>query len=208
MSATIECRPNGPYLVKGEVALVNSRGEAIAAEAVFALCRCGGSANKPFCDGTHKKNGFSGARTGDGGDDRVRSYRGARIVIHDNRSLCAHAGLCTDGLPAVFREEGSPWIEAGAAGAEAILETVSKCPSGALSCEVDGAPVPAPERPPAILVGKDGPYSVTGGVTLVDARWGDGASREHYTLCRCGASKNKPFCDGSHWDAHFSDDRN
>jgi len=49
---------------------------------------------------------------------------------------------------------------------------------------------------------------VTGSVALVDARWGEGASREHYTLCRCGASKNKPFCDGSHWDARFTDDRN
>ncbi len=208
MSATIEGKPNGPYLVKGEIALENSKGEALAAEAVFALCRCGGSANKPFCDGTHKKNGFSGARATDASNDRVESYRAARIVIHDNRSLCAHAGFCTEGLAAVFREEGTPWIDANGANAQAILETVRKCPSGALSCEIDGAPAPDPARAPAITVGKDGPYRITGSVTLVDARWGEGASREHYTLCRCGASKNKPFCDGSHWDAGFTDDRN
>jgi len=208
MSATIECRPNGPYLVKGEVALANSKGEAIATEATFALCRCGGSASKPFCDGTHKKNGFSGARLSDGANDRVNTYRGAGVVIHDNRSLCAHAGYCTDGLPAVFREDGSPWIDAGGAGAQAVLETVRKCPSGALSCEIDGVAAPEMTRPPSITVGKDGPYMVAGGVALADARWGEGASREHYTLCRCGASKNKPFCDGSHWDARFTDDRN
>ena len=197
MSATIECRPNGPYRVKGEVALANSKGERIATEAVFALCRCGGSANKPFCDSTHKKNGFSGARISDGSNDRVTTYRTATIAIHDNRSLCSHAGYCTDGLPAVFREEGEPWIEPDGAEARAILEAVRKCPSGALSCEVEGAAAAMPVRPAAITVGKDGPYQVTGGIELVDARWGERASREHYTLCRCGTSKNKPFCDGS-----------
>jgi CDGSH-type Zn-finger protein len=208
MSTTIECRPNGPYVVKGEPALENSKGEAIAAEAVIFLCRCGGSANKPFCDGTHKRNGFSDARLSDGGNDRVKSYRAGTIVIHDNRSLCSHVGYCTDGLPAVFRDDASPWIDPGGASAAAILETVRKCPSGALSCEIDGAPAPQVARPPTITVSKDGPYMVTGSVALADARWGQGASPEHYTLCRCGASKNKPFCDGSHWDARFTDDRN
>jgi len=51
---TIECRQNGPYLVKGLEALRNSRGDGIPTKPVMALCRCGGSANKPFCDGTHK----------------------------------------------------------------------------------------------------------------------------------------------------------
>jgi CDGSH-type Zn-finger protein len=54
-------------------------------------------------------------------------------------------------------------------------------------------------------VTKDGPYAVSGGIELAGVSFGDGASQEHYTLCRCGASKNKPFCDGSHWDAGFKD---
>jgi len=59
---SIECRIDGPYLVKDLQALANSKDEPIACKSVMALCRCGGSATKPFCDGTHKQNGFSGAR--------------------------------------------------------------------------------------------------------------------------------------------------
>ena len=64
------------------------------------------------------------------------------------------------------------------------------------------------ERPPAIFVSKNGPYVVTGGPELVGEPRGEGASEEHYTLCRCGGSKNKPFCDGSHWHIEFEDDKN
>ena len=63
-----------------------------------------------------------------------------------------------------------------------------------------------PEQTPAIQATKDGPYKVTGGIKLSGQEWDDGASHEHYTLCRCGASKNKPFCDGTHWDIGFRDD--
>jgi CDGSH-type Zn-finger protein len=56
-----------------------------------------------------------------------------------------------------------------------------------------------------ITVTNDGPYAVTGGVELAAVPFGDGASREHYTLCRCGGSKNKPFCDGTHWSIGFKD---
>jgi CDGSH-type Zn-finger protein len=56
-----------------------------------------------------------------------------------------------------------------------------------------------------VTVTDHGPYTVTGAVELAGAKFGEGASREHFTLCRCGASKNKPFCDGSHWDAGFRD---
>src|SRR5204863_1038992 len=111
---------DGPLLVSGGVRILDAEGAVLYEGEKAALCRCGGSANKPFCDGTHKKNGFSGARLSDGGDDRVKSYRSGRIVIHDNRSLCSHVGYCTDGLPAVFRDDATPWIEANGASAEAI----------------------------------------------------------------------------------------
>lgn len=51
----------------------------------------------------------------------------------------------------------------------------------------------------------DGPYAVTGGVELIGVKMGEGASCEHYTLCRCGGSKNRPFCDGTHWTIEFKD---
>ena len=208
MPTTLRCVPDGPYLVQGVVALRDSRGVTLPAEGSFALCRCGGSRNKPFCDGTHGKIGFSGARLSDGSDDRLVSYRGAAITIRDNRSICAHAGFCTEGLPPVFRENAQPWIEAGGAPAAAAVETIRKCPSGALSYTVDGLEPRTESREPAITVTKDGPYAIVGGVDLLDTPWGQGASREHYTLCRCGASRNKPFCDGTHWAIGFRDEKN
>ena len=96
---TIECTPNGPYLVKNLKIEILARRRPPTTP-VIALCRCGGSANKPFCDGTHKRNGFSSARLSDGSAERRDDYRGRRITIHDNRALCAHAGHCTEGLPA------------------------------------------------------------------------------------------------------------
>lgn len=203
--SVIECKENGPYLVKGLEVLTDAGGNAIAAKPVMALCRCGGSANKPFCDGTHAKNGFSGERLSDGANDRRDSYVGKAITIHDNRALCAHAGICTDTLASVWRMNEEPWIDPDGAAAEAIIEVVRACPSGALSYSVGGEEAAAPDRAPAIMVSKDGPYHVTGGIALADANWGGGASRERFALCRCGASKNKPFCDGSHWHVGFRD---
>ncbi len=202
---TIECKEDGPYIVKGLHRLASATGDAVATKSVIALCRCGASANKPFCDGTHAKNGFSGARESDGSNDRRDTYVGEKITIHDNRAACAHAGVCTDRLADVWRMGQEPWIDPDGAPAEAIVEVIRACPSGALSYSIDGKEAAPPRESPAITVSKDGPYHVTGGVELADAPWGEGVSRSHYALCRCGASRNKPFCDGSHWDAGFKD---
>jgi CDGSH-type Zn-finger protein len=203
---TIECRPNGPYLVKNLDELLGTRGDRIETQPVIALCRCGGSANKPFCDSTHKKNGFSGAKLDDRAADRRDSYPAPRITVHDNRSICAHAGHCSDGLPAVFKTKAEPWIDPGGAIADQIAETVRSCPSGALSYTLDGVEGGDTQRPPCITVVKDGPYNVVGSVRLLEQPRAQGASTEHYTLCRCGGSKNKPFCDGTHWQIGFKDD--
>lgn len=204
---TITPTPNGPYVVKELEHFTNRKG-AIQTKESMALCRCGGSANKPFCDGTHAKNGFSSARAADRVPDARDDYAGQRVTIHDNRGICAHAGHCTDGLASVFRLKQEPWIEPDGASAEEIIATVRRCPSGALSYTVDGVEHRDREGPPAIYVAPDGPYIVTGAPALVDTERAQGASTEHYTLCRCGGSKNKPFCDGSHWHNQFSDDKN
>ena len=202
-SPTIECKENGPYIVKGLDEMTSPAGEPIPAKPVMALCRCGGSARKPFCDGTHAKNGFSGDRLSDGSNDRRDTYTGMAITIHDNRGLCAHAGICTDRLAAVWRLGEEPWIDPDGASAEAIVEVIQACPSGALGYSIGGEESNSPDRGPTIAVSKDGPYHVTGGVELVGAAGSESASRARFALCRCGASKNKPFCDGSHWDVGF-----
>jgi CDGSH-type Zn-finger protein len=175
---------------------------------VLALCRCGCSTTKPFCSGMHKEIGFDSANLRDDSLDRRVDYPGDGITIHDNRGICAHSGFCTDNLPGVWRLKQEPWIDPHGAAADEIAAVVRMCPSGALSYSVGGVELRDREDAPAILVSRNGPYFVTGAIELVDAPWGDGASREHYTLCRCGQSKNKPFCDGSHWAAQFSDPLN
>ncbi len=199
--------PSGPLAYESEpaVALRRTGGPDLSREKKVALCRCGGSRNKPFCDGTHAKIGFSDRNLADPKKDVRERYAGAKITVLDNRALCAHAGVCTDNLKAVFRYGEEPWIAPDAASVEKVIETIRKCPSGALSYAIDGAEAAPPKRLPAVEVTDNGPYAVTGGVELSDAKWGEGASRERYALCRCGMSKNKPFCDGSHWDAKFRD---
>lgn len=205
---TIECLLNGPYLVKNLELLRNSRGDDVPSKPVMALCRCGGSANKPFCDATHQKNGFSGARLADDSANLQDNYQGQKITIHDNRAICAHSARCTDGLAAVFKYGSDPWIDPDGADVEAIVATIQSCPSGALSYSLGAVQARDPVREPAMTVTKDGPYAIEGGVQLIDQSWGQGASTEHYTLCRCGASKNKPLCDGAHSDIVFTDDKN
>jgi len=207
----IACLPNGPYYLLHETQpapvpnLVRSSGAQCATLRGVALCRCGASKNKPFCYATHSTNGFSDRRLSDGKDNRRVAYRGERITIFDNRAICAHAGFCTDGLKKVFRMGAEPWIDADGAALGEIVATIRKCPSGALSYAIDGEEAMPPARPPQVLVTDNGPYAVSGKVELMGVQFGDGASREHYTLCRCGASANKPFCDGSHWRVEFRD---
>ncbi len=205
--SSITPTPNGPYLVKELQTLTNQKG-AIGTKESMALCRCGGSANKPFCDGTHAKIKFSSAKVEGRVADAREDYVGEQITIHDNRGICAHAGRCTDGLPSVFRLKQEPWIDPAGSPANEIIETVRKCPSGALSYTVERVEHRDWEGADQIFVSPNGPYVVSGGPLLVDTPRGEGASAEHFTLCRCGGSKIKPFCDGSHWYNNFADDKN
>ena len=203
---TVELQKDGPLKVSGLTAFKNSRGEAIAARKTVFLCRCGDSRNRPFCDGTHVQTGFTGARSDDRVPDKLERYEGRELTVLDNRGVCSHAGYCTAGLPAVWRSAAEPWIDPDGADKAAVVEIIRKCPSGALSYLEDGQLRTDFHEAAEIQVSRDGPYVVRGGVELKDCEFGEGASREHYVLCRCGASRNKPFCDGSHWYAGFHDD--
>ena len=201
-TTTIEATENGPYVVRGPCRLRDARGEDVATRATFALCRCGNSSKKPFCDGTHARVGFSGDCYATGPADPPDEYRGKRVTILDARAICAHAGVCTDNLPAVFRLGTEPWIAPDGAELEKIIEQVKACPSGALHYAIDGLPASAEPRERRITASKNGPYFVSGDVKLE----ADGAQPRfagRYALCRCGGSKNKPFCDGTHWAIEF-----
>ncbi len=156
----------------------------------------------------HRKNGFSDENLADGSLNTRTNYIGKKITIHDNRGICAHAGYCTDNLAAVFSLEREPWIDPDGATVDEIIETIKKCPSGALSYTVENVEHRDQDRDPMVTVTKDGPYAITGGIELLEQTLGEGASTEHYTLCRCGGSKSKPFCDGSHWSIGFKGEKN
>jgi CDGSH-type Zn-finger protein len=187
------------------VPLLDHRGAGIPAPEAYSLCRCGGSSRKPFCDGTHKSNNFNGQEfaSKDTASDRAEPCVGESVAIHDDRSRCAHAGVCTDNLSQVFKLGVEPWIDPNGATTDEIIRVVDACPSGALSYSMTGSsePVEALEGP-SITVASDAPLAVRG----VKVVAGDGEpydSRERQTLCRCGGSRNKPFCDGSHWYMGF-----
>ena len=204
----IEPTLNGPYKVKYLNNLQNSKGEKLPVKPAIFLCRCGGSANKPFCDGTHAKNGFSGEKLTDGSKDKRENYRGKEITIHDNRGICSHSGNCTDNLKSVFRLETEPWIDPEGEELDTIKKVIRNCPSGALSYSIENIENKDQVREPGITVSKNGPYYVSGEIELKNEPRGEGASREHFALCRCGGSKNKPFCDGTHWTIEFNDEKN
>ena len=207
--------PNGPYYYftdfepKVVDGIINSRGEELRNLKGAALCRCGASDNKPFCVGAHGEIGFSDRKETDGQLDKRVNYVGKEITIHDNRGICSHVGFCTDSLPSVFKLGEEPWIDPNGASKDEIITTIEKCPSGALSYSLEGVEHRDQEREPLVTVSNDGPYFVTGGIQIVghDNR-AEEVSNEHCTLCRCGSSKNKPFCDGTHWQIGFKNDKN
>ena len=203
----IQAMENGPYLVHDSPPLKNFKDDDLEIRDVTALCRCGKSGKKPYCDGTHAKVGFSSAREGDGSNDKWDMYAGKAVTIHDNRGICAHSAICTEGLSSVFKYGQEPWIDADGADVAAVEKQVAACPSGALRYTADGTEHADFGNDPVIYIAKNGPYAVKGGVELEDSVTGQVPKSTDYTLCRCGGSKNKPFCDGTHWQG-FTDDAN
>lgn len=203
---TIKPTTNGPYRVTGCRRLAGfADGRVFDSAGTVALCRCGGSKNKPYCDGTHAKIGFSGDKEADRTPNKREDYVGEKITIHDNRGICAHAARCTDGLKTVFKLGQEPWIDPDGDTAEKIVAQIKQCPSGALSYSIDGVEHRDQKRDPAIMIAPNGPYAIFGGADLEETEFGEGASREHFDLCRCGRSKNKPFCSGAHWNHRFDE---
>lgn len=202
---SISSSKNGPLVVKNLVSLTHANHNTSSVNnSNIALCRCGHSKSKPFCDGTHGKIGWADEKSEGRQPRKSEKYIGKEITIHDDRGICAHMGFCTDGLPKVFKMRTEPWIDADAESLEKIIETVKKCPSGALSYSIDGILYNKFSEHPDIQISEDGPYYVKGSIELNDNDQPE--SEEHYALCRCGNSKNKPFCDGTHWYTKFKDE--
>ncbi len=166
--------PNGPYYLLNDMEpkvvenLQDAEGKSLSTVRGVALCRCGASKNKPFCDGTHSVIGFSSKNremeNGMSIKDRRKNYVGKEITIHDNRKICSHAAECVNNLPSVFKFDGRPWIRPDEAKAQQIIDVINKCPSGALSYSIDGVEYrDQNQTTPMVTVLKDGTYAKTGG---------------------------------------------
>ncbi|NNC80429.1 MAG: iron-binding protein [Acidimicrobiales bacterium] len=214
--AQVTVKENGPYLVSGSVPLrvkepimsehgeplTWQTGDALETRATYALCRCGDSAKKPFCDGAHAAEGFDGTETAptESYEERRKSYPGTGIEVFDDRATCVHAGFCGNQVSNVWKMAGDTddtQIRAQ------VMAMVEKCPSGALTFEVDGAAV-EPSLPAEVGIIPDGPIWITGGIPIERADGAPVEVRNRVNLCRCGHSANKPFCDGAHKEAGFT----
>ena len=215
---------NGPYLVTGGVPLLKltiitdaeggsqewKESDPLPKQESYALCRCGHSNTKPFCDGTHKKIGFDGTETASRQSygEQAKILKGPVLALTDAEALCASARFCDP--------NGTVWRQVKRTDDASVRTTftrqVSNCPSGRLAAWelVTGKPI-EPQLPLSIGLIQDpaervsGPLWLRGGIAVSSADGFRYEVRNRVTLCRCGASKNKPFCDGSHVAAGFRD---
>lgn len=189
----------GPFIVVDVKLIYDSDYNKVETPRVVSICRCGLSLSKPFCDGSHHNAGYVCQKSKDRVKDQVKDYVGKDITIHDNRGVCSHDGSCIRFLPQVFQKNERPWINPDGASVGEIIEVIEKCPSGALSFTLNKKRYQEwGQEEQEIIFEKDGPIIVKGGIELKDYNNCTPECKEHYTLCRCGNSKNMPFCDGSH----------
>lgn len=137
-------------------------------------------------------------------EPKIKSYWGNGIDVTYDVKRCIHAAECVRGLPEVFDTKKRPWVMPGKADANMVAEVVMRCPTGALHFErSDGESEEPVPQTNTIVVNENGPLYMLGDVKVVTA---DGETLREDTrvaLCRCGHSKNKPFCDNSHWKTGF-----
>lgn len=215
-SVRVTVTGNGPYLVAGRVRLseLTIATDAGVSEqwivrdrpgekATVALCRCGHSNSKPFCDGSHAKIGFDGTEVANRTPylERAQAFDGPELALLDVEALCAFARFCD--------ANGRVWNEVAETGDPEVRETfihqVQNCPSGRLVAW-DRALQAAlePHVEPSIgfiedpAEGCSGPIWLRGWIAVVSADGEQYEVRQRVTLCRCGGSRNKPFCDGTH----------
>jgi len=210
---------NGPYLVAGKIPLTkqsiiaNEKGRSIKWEEEdcypqkeeYTLCRCGQTSSSPFCDGTHQKIKFDGTETASKEEylKRAGTIVGPELIITDLPELCAYARFC-------HREDGSVWELAedsdNPKSRASAIEGTWECPAGRLlAWDKTGQPIEKKFEPsigiiedPSYKGGVSGPIWVKGGIPIEGSDGSEYEVRNQVTLCRCGKSANKPFCDNTH----------
>jgi CDGSH-type Zn-finger protein len=221
----VEIIPNGPYVLNGNTKIVQNfivpnhqgisvhyqEGEEFASKEKTYLCRCGLSQHKPYCDGSHKtaaENGVDLTETATFNPELLTAdvISGPVVSLTDDEKLCAFARFCDNGKRI--------WNEVQDENQHAVdlsIEMAHHCPSGRLIVW-DNNNQPIEEKTePSIGIVEDiandlsGPLVLWGGIPLKSGKGEDYEIRNRQTICRCGQSSNKPFCDGTHASMKFQD---
>ena len=221
----IEVDPDGPYIVSGNIPLVNKtqivseygepltwkKDDQIKTNKSYLLCRCGQSANFPFCDGTHFDIDFDGTETAltNLTAERRETYPGSQnIAIRIDLDLCTESGFCANQKTSIYEMATQAADTQVRAMAIAMIE---HCPSGALTYALqEGEPDLEVDLPRQIAVTTEitsqgpirGPLWVTGNIPIIRSDGKPFEVRNRVTLCNCGKSRAKPLCDGSHRTSH------
>ncbi|MGI0132284.1 MAG: CDGSH iron-sulfur domain-containing protein [Thermoplasmata archaeon] len=215
---------NGPYIVTGSVPLAiqtitaNKAGESwdwtegrsFKTEVEYRLCRCGQSKTKPYCDGSHLRVHFQGKETASRRPVARQSevFAGPSLSLDDAEILCAFARFCDPGGKIWSLVERTDNQETR----DLVIREAAHCPSGRLVLHDRGTGKDIePRLPPSIGIVEDpalgcsGPLWVRGDIRVESAYGKPYERRNRVTLCRCGASSNMPFCNGSHASVKFND---
>jgi CDGSH-type Zn-finger protein len=215
---------DGPYIVSGDVPLSMQiitpnkegfswewkEGKTFETKREYSLCRCGRSKTKPFCDSTHTKIRFDGTETATRRPfvRQAEVFEGPSLVLRDAEELCAFARFCDPGgkIWSLIEQTDDPEAR------KLVIREANHCPAGRLVVlDKETGQVIEQKLPPSIGVVEDpalgcsGPLWVRGGITIESADGTPYEVRNRVTLCRCGVSVNKPFCNGSHASIRFRD---
>ena len=225
-AAFIVVSEDGPYIVSGSIPLskqtigtdadggseIWEQGRAYEPGETYSLCRCGNSRTKPFCDGSHLRTHFDGTETASREPylKQAEAMEGPDYLLTDVQGLCAFARFCDT--------HGQIWNQVGRTHDPKVksnfLRQAGQCPSGRLvAWDKKTETAIEPELPVSIGLIEDpaqgcsGPIWVRGGVQIESEADGHKYEvRNRVTLCRCGQSQNKPFCDGTHAAVKFKDE--
>jgi CDGSH-type Zn-finger protein len=224
VDARVKITKDGPYIISGSISLKKEiiiigkegqpesykDGEGYPIQETYALCRCGQSSKMPFCDGTHIKKLFDGDETANKIKylDQAEKITGPQIDLTDAEDYCSGARFChrNSGTWNLVEKSDDPKAR------KIAIESACNCTSGRLVAwdKKTGKPIENKYIPSISLIEDpqaraSGPIWVKGGIAIESSDGTMYEKRNRVTLCRCGRSGNKPYCDGSHIRARFND---
>jgi CDGSH-type Zn-finger protein len=221
----VKVNKNGPYTISGNLPLskeniiLDEKGDPLSwtpgktypNQKSYDLCRCGQSKHKPYCDRTHSYVNFDGTETASRKKylDQAERTQGPELDLTDAVKLCSSAGFCyrAGGTWELTKDSGRPESK------KLAIQQALDCPSGRLVAwdKKNRQPI-EPQFKPSVSLAENpakklsGPIRIKGRVSVKSADGTLYEIRNRVALCRCGESKNKPFCDGTHLEISFRDD--